>query len=85
MRFFDLKQKEVINICTCRSLGCVSDLELDCNTGCILSLIVPGPGKLCWFLGREYEYVIPWKCIAQIGADIILVEVNEEEVRRKCG
>ena len=84
MRFYDLKQKEVINICSCRSLGCISDLDIDCKTGLILALIVPGPGKLCWFLGREYEYVIPWKCIVQIGADIILVEVNEEETRKKC-
>ncbi len=85
MRFYDLKQKEVINICTCRSLGCVSDLDIDCTTGGVLSLIVPGPGKFCWFLGREYEYIIPWRCIVQIGADIILVEVNEEEIRKKCG
>ena len=84
MRFYDLKQKEVINICTCRSLGCVSDLDVDTRNGHILALIVPGPGKLCWFLGREFEYVIPWSCIVQIGADIILVEVNEEEIRRKC-
>lgn len=84
MRFYDLKQKEVINVSTCRLLGCVSDLDIDCRTGCILALIIPGPGRFCWFLGREFEYVIPWKCIVQIGSDIILVDVNEEEIRRKC-
>lgn len=84
MRFYDLKQKEVINICTCRSLGCVSDLEIDCKTGCILSLIVPGPGKLCGFLGRDYEYFIPWRCIVQIGADIILVDITEENCQKNC-
>jgi YlmC/YmxH family sporulation protein len=85
MRLYELKQKEVINIKSCRSLGCVSDLDIDCKSGCVLALIVPGPGKLCWFLGREFEYVIPWRCIVQIGADIILVDIQEEELRKKCG
>ncbi len=85
MRFYDLKQKEVINIRSCRALGCVSDLDIDCRSGCILALIIPGPGRLCWFLGREFEYVVPWKCIVQIGSDIILVDVDEDEVRKKCG
>lgn len=85
MRLYDLKQKEVININSCRSLGCISDLEIDCKTGCIEALIVPGPGKLCWFLGRDFEFLIPWKCIVQIGADIILVDIDEEKCRKKCG
>ena len=84
MRFCELKQKEVINICSCRSLGCVSDLELDCQSGAVLSLIVPGSGKLCWFLGRDTEFLIPWECILQIGADIILVKIDEEKCRRHC-
>ena len=84
MRLCDLKRKEVINICTCRSLGCVSDLEIDCRTGTVLALIVPGSGKLCWFLGRDTEYVIPWECISQIGADIILIKIDEETCRKSC-
>ena len=85
MRLYDLKQKEVINIRTCRSLGCISDLDIDCKSGCILALIVPEPGRLCWFLGRDFEFFIPWRCIVQIGTDIILVDVDEEEIRKKCG
>ena len=85
MRLCDLKQKEVINIRTCRSLGCISDLDIDCPCGCILALIVPGPGRLCSLFGREFEYCIPWKCIVQIGADIILVDADEDACRKKCG
>ncbi len=84
MRICELRQKEVINICTCRSLGCVSDVDIDCHSGCITALIIPGPGRLCSFLGRDTELVIPWKCVRQIGADIILVEINEEDCNRKC-
>ena len=74
MRICELRQKEVINTCTCRSLGCVCDV----------AIIVPGPAKICCFLGRDTEYIIPWECICQIGADIILVEIEEEKCRKKC-
>lgn len=84
MRFCELKQKEVINVCTCRSLGCVSDLIIDCDSGAILALIVPGPGKLCWFLGRDTEFIIPWDCIEQIGDDIILVRIKEDDCKKPC-
>ena len=79
MRLCELRQKEIINTCTCKSLGCPIDLEFDCATGRIHSLIVPGPGKFCSFFGRENEYIIPWNCICQIGDDIILVEIKEEK------
>jgi len=83
MRLCDLKQKEVINTCTCSSLGCVCDVDIDCDSGCILFLIVPGPGKIYSFLGRDSEFVIPWKCVCQIGKDIILVEIEEDKCKRK--
>ena len=84
MRVCDLKQKDVINSCTCKNLGCPVDLEFDCRTGCIQALIVPGPGKALCFFARESEYVIPWECVRQIGEDIILVEVREERCLRQC-
>ena len=83
MRISDLKQKEVINICTCKSLGCPLDVEFDCRTGQIQMLIVPVQGKMCGLFGSVSEYVIPFSCIRQIGEDIILVEIQEEKFLRK--
>lgn len=80
----DLKRKEVINMQSCKSLGFISDLEIDSKTGCVLALIVSAGGKICWFFSHEFEFYIPWKCIVQIGTDIILVDMNEQECRRKC-
>ena len=80
MRICELRQKEVINTCTCRSLGCPIDIEFNCKTSCLTALILPGPrtdSAVC--LGRESEYVIPWDCICQIGDDIILVEIDEDK------
>lgn len=77
MRVVELKRKEVINICTCQSLGCPVDVEFDCKTGCLTALILPGNCRCLGFLGREDDIVIPWKCICQIGNDIILVELKK--------
>lgn len=84
MRICELRQKEVINTCTCRSLGCVSDVDIDTCTGCVTAIIIPGPGRICSFLGKDTEFVIPWECICQIGADIILVKIEEDKCRKKC-
>ncbi|MCI5700321.1 MAG: YlmC/YmxH family sporulation protein [Lachnospiraceae bacterium] len=84
MRLCELKQKEVINVCTCKSLGCPVDVEFDCKSGCLTALIVPGPGRICGLFGRETECVIPWNCIQQVGEDIILAEVNEEKCFHPC-
>ena len=84
MRICELKQKEVINICTCRTLGCPVDVEFNCETGCITALVVPGPGSFCFcFWGAGSEYIIPWNCIRQIGDDIILVEIDEKYCCKK--
>ncbi len=84
MRLYELRQKEVINEEDCRVLGYVADIEFDPMCGKILALIVPGPCKWWGILGRELEYVIPFRCVRQIGADIILVCVRVEDVLVKC-
>ena len=68
MRIEELKQKEVINTCNCKILGCADDIEFD---------------KWCGLVCSDFEYVIPFKCIVQVGPDIILVKVDEKEVRNK--
>ena len=84
MRLYDLKEKEVINMCDCRRLGFVSDVVFEFPSGCIVAFIVPGPGHICGIFGRDTEYVIPFSCVRQIGGDIILVDVRVEEILQKC-
>ena len=83
MNLSELKRKEVINSCNCKILGCANDVEFDLCSGCIHALIVPGPSKFFGLICSDYEYVIPHKCITQVGPDIILVDVDEQQVRRK--
>ncbi len=84
MRICDLRNKQVINACDCKILGYAADIDFDECTGCIRALIVPGPGRLCGLFGREIEYVIPFKCVRCIGADVILVDVDIERITEKC-
>ncbi len=85
MRICELKQKEVINICDCRRLGYVGDVDFDMETGCLLAIIVPGPGCFCGFLVRGKEFIIPFCDIRQVGPDIILVNVDLEKATERCG
>jgi YlmC/YmxH family sporulation protein len=78
-----MRDKEVINICDGKRLGCVMDLEFDACNGKIEKIIIPGPGKICGVFGTDSEYVIPFGCIKKIGPDIILVEIQEEKFLQK--
>lgn len=84
MRICELRDKEVVNSKDCKIIGCVGDVDFDPCNGCIKAIIVPGPPKLWGFLGRDIEYVIPFKCICRIGPDVILVDVCLEDVIEKC-
>ena len=84
MRICELKTKEVININSCQRLGFVGDVDFNMQTGCIVAIIVPGPGSFCGFLCREKEYIIPFCDICQVGEDIILVDYQEKEKNDKC-
>lgn len=83
MRIEDLRRKEVISGCSCKILGFVDDVVFDTNTGCISALVVNQPGKLCGLFNSEYEYIVPFDCVTKIGRDVILVKVNEDEIRQK--
>lgn len=84
MRLCELREKEVINICTCKRLGYVEDLEFDLCEGCIKAIIVPERTKFRGIFGSDCEYVIPFDCIQKIGSDIIMVEICEEKCLKGC-
>ena len=79
----DLRNKEVINVCDGRRLGCVIDAEFNICDGKIISLVVPRDEKISLF-GKTEGYNIPWCKIEKIGDDIILVDVGELSGGEKC-
>ena len=83
MRYSEFQNKEVINIANGKCLGYVNDIEFEEKTGCILSLIIPGPGRICGIFGRDTSFCIDFHNIVRIGPDIILVNVCELHSDRK--
>lgn len=83
MRLCEIRDKEVINMCNCRKLGYVIDLEVNLCSGCIEAIIVPITAGVCGFFGNELVYVIPLSCIRKVGDDIIMVEISEEKCKCK--
>lgn len=81
MRITELHCKEVICISDGRRLGFISDVEVEIPCGNVLAIIVPGPCRIFGILGRNDDYVIPWRCIKRIGPDIVLVDIKPEECR----
>ena len=68
-----LRSKEVVNVDNGCRLGCVSDVEIDTCTGCLVSITVFCVRGIGGLLGRGEEITICWKDIVVIGEDTILV------------
>lgn len=73
----DLRNKEVINAKNGCRLGCVSDVEIDTCSGCIVSIIIWGKGKCFGLLPKDDDIKILWKDIEVIGDDTVLVCCDE--------
>mgnify|MGYP002519768018 CR=1 FL=1 len=78
-RITDLNCKEVICIADGCRLGFITDVEIEIPSGNVVAIIVPGPCRFMGLLGRNDNYVIPWKCIKRIGPDIVLVDTKPNE------
>ena len=51
-------------------------MEIDFDTGKIISISVPGGYKMFGMFGREPERTIPWENIKKIGDDLIIIDNN---------
>ena len=71
-RIDELKNKQVVCVSDGCVLGYVADVELDIDTGELVSIVIYGRSKFMGILGRE-DIVIPWKDIKVIGNETILV------------
>ena len=76
----DLRAKEVVNVDNGCRLGCVTDVEIDTVTGCLVSITVFCGKGVCGFLGKGEEFTVCWKDIVVIGSDMILVRKGGSRV-----
>lgn len=78
----DFREKEVVNVCDGKKLGCVCEVEFNVCDGKLTAIIVPVEGGFLG-LGSKECLVIPWDKIVRIGEDVILV--NGEGLRPPQG
>lgn len=72
----DFRQKEVVDINTGKRLGFICDIDIDSESGRIISVTVPS-GKIFSSVMKNSDKVIPWEKITKIGGDIILVDYED--------
>lgn len=76
-----LKNKEVINIFDGRSLGFVSDIEVDTTEGRIEGIVIPTERGLFRLFGRnEDDLMIKWEKVKTVGDDVILVDLGAADI-----
>lgn len=73
-RFSEIRAKEVIHITDGERIGFISDLEIDFETGKIISLCIPGAYKMLGLFGKEQERTVKWDDIKKIGDDLIIID-----------
>ena len=82
--FSELRYKEVIDVHSGLRLGYVCDAEFDDAEGRLCSLVTPGRARWFGLFGREDDYVLPWSSIVRIGSDIILIEAEKLQRRKRA-
>ena len=81
MKISDFQSKDVINIVDGKKLGYINDIELDLRQGRIDSIVIPQIQKLFGIFGSSgADIVIPWSNIVKIGADVVLVRLDETKL-----
>lgn len=82
-RIDELKNKQVVCVKDGCVLGYISDVELDVETGELISIIIFGKPRLFGFLGRDEDIIISWKDIKVIGSETVLVSTEGITVRKR--
>lgn len=73
--FCELREREVVNVADGRRLGRVIDMAFTCN-GHAVGIVVPGERRLLRNISGCENIFIPWKYVAKIGDDCILVNLG---------
>ena len=71
----ELTEKQVINLCDGRVLGCIEDFKVDICCGKITAIILPGESSF-WGFKKCMDIIIPWEKICKLGKDAIIVDIG---------
>lgn len=71
----ELTEKQVVNMCDGKILGCIVDFKIDICSGRLTAIILPGEGGAFGFK-KCTDIVVPWEKICKIGKDTIIVDIG---------
>lgn len=74
--YWDLAEKDVVNIKNGEVMGRFDDVEIDTRKGKITAFYIEEAGKLMSMLGKTKAKRIRWEEILKIGMDVIIVNVE---------
>ncbi len=77
LKFSDLCEKEVVNLCDGQKIGYVCDLSFD-ECARVMAIYVAPIGKF-FSCKRKKPICIPWDRIQRLGEDVILVNWQTPE------
>lgn len=75
MRLSEMQNKDIINIKDGKKIGNIIDINIDAD-GISSGIVVEKSKFLISHFSSSGEIVIKWKDIEKIGADVILVNIN---------
>ena len=78
--FSALKNKEVVDVKTGVKIGYVDDVELDGETGKIVSMIIYGRSRAFGLMGRDEDIIVKCSDIELIGEDTVLVRFEKDTI-----
>lgn len=84
VRLSELIGKDIVNIQNGSRLGTVadSDLVIEAETGEIDAIILPSKGGILNLWDRN-NLTIPWNAVRKIGAEVIIVDLDDSHVQYK--
>lgn len=77
--YWDMIEKDVINIKNGEVLGRFDDVEIDTKAGKISAFYIEEASKFMGMLGKSKSRKIKWEEILKVGMDVIIVNVDDDE------
>jgi YlmC/YmxH family sporulation protein len=78
INYWDLADKDVVNIKNGEIMGRFDDVEIDVKIGKITAFYIEEASKFMGVLGKTKPKRIKWEEILKMGMDVIIVNVDDD-------
>ena len=76
--YWDLMEKDVVNIKNGEIMGRFDDVEIDTKLGKIQAFYIEEASKFMGMLGKSKARRVKWEEILKIGMDVVIVNVDDD-------